>query len=126
MPSIERFIYKFMRCFVNNRVGTYLKELELLNIRAEDNTPFMKGQLVVHETQYMTYKFVIYVGDLVGMPGTAVILTKEDGKEDIIEKNISVGSLKNYNKMEPPVQNFKVNEAKLNEDDLLETYTISG
>ncbi|AYV78271.1 MAG: hypothetical protein Edafosvirus8_21 [Edafosvirus sp.] len=121
--NIGYYIYKYMRKFMNNRIGTYLKEAEVPHLRKDDFSSFVKGQVLVYEEQANTYKFVLYMGEKTA--GTALILTKENPqKEDIIEKTVAVGSLYNFSQMEPIIQNYKANEANLNEDDLLETYTI--
>ena len=44
---------------------------------------------------------------------------------DIIEKTVSKGSLFNYSKYDKIVQNFKPTEVSLNDEDLLEIYTIN-
>jgi hypothetical protein len=123
--NIGYYVYTFMRKFMNNRIGTYLKESEIPHLRKEDNTPPIKGQLLVHEVQFGTYKFVLYISDA-KTPGQSTILTKKDGTNDIIQDFVPSGILYNYNRAEQPTQNFKINEANLNEEDLLETYIITN
>jgi hypothetical protein len=123
--DIGHYIYTYMRMFMNNRVGTLLKETEVKNVRKDDHKPLSKGDVVVHEVQHETYKFVIYVnGD--SQQGKATILTREDqSKKDIIEKEVPITSLFNYSRYDPIVQNYKANEANLNDEDLLEVYEIN-
>jgi hypothetical protein len=47
--NIGDYIFEFMRQFMNNRIGTYLKELEITNIRRDGTPKFMKGDIVVYE-----------------------------------------------------------------------------
>lgn len=122
--NIGKYLYTFMRRFMNNRVGTYLREIEIQNIRRDEQKDFLKGQIVVYEDGSSSYKFVIF-HNLTGI-GVASILTKNDPvNEDIIGMTVPVTSLYGYTKMEPIVQNFKPNESILNEDDLLETYIMN-
>lgn len=120
--NIDYYISMFMRKLMNNRIGTYLSEIESRNVRKDDVRSFQSGQIVVNEVQNETYKFVIY---LESEERSAIILTKEDGKNDIIEKKIPIDTLFNYSRLDNIVQNFKPTEASLNEEDLLETYIIN-
>jgi hypothetical protein len=113
-----------MRMFLNNRVGTYLKEQEIANIRRDDVRDFTKGNILVHEEGSGQYRFVVFMGTT---DGTANILTKgEHTNVDIIDKPVPVTALISYSKAESIAQNFKISEASLNDDDLLETYVIIG
>jgi len=120
--DIGAFIIKYMRKYLHNRIGLYLKETEISNIRKDDTRQFTKGQILVNEDGYGTYKFVLLINV---NNGKAKIITKnKPGDEDFIEKDIPVTSLFNYSKAEIIGQNFKPNEANMNEDDLIETYVI--
>lgn len=122
--DIGKYLYTFMRRFMNNRVGSYLRETEIQNIRRDEQKDFVKGQIVIYEDGSSSYKFVIFLG--LTETGIARILTKNDPiNEDIIEMTVPVTSLYGYTKMEPIIQNFRPNESILNEDDLLETYVIN-
>jgi len=120
--DIKKYIIKYMKQYLNNRVGTYLKETEVSNIRREDTRGFKKGQLVVYEDGYGSYKFVIYVTST--SPEKVTIISKDDSGEFVEHNDIHISSLLNYAKSEQIAQTFKQNEANMNEDDLLETYII--
>lgn len=120
--DIGYYIYTYMRRFIHNRVGTVTKEHETKNVRKDDHTPFHKGEILVHEFQYDTYKFVVFLG---ADKGFAQVLTKDDPTKGVVEKKVPVDQLFNYSKYEPIAQTYKPNEANLAEEDLLETYTIS-
>lgn len=124
--DIKKYIVKYMTKFLHNRTGTYLREAEVLNIRRDDTREFKKGQLVVYEDAYGTFKFVIYLETQPN--GLAKILTKNDPADlDIIEDNkVPITALLNYSRAEPIYQTFKSNEANMNEEDLLETYVIKN
>lgn len=121
--DIKKYIIRYMKKFLNNRVGTYLRETEIANIRREDTRGFKKGQLIVHEDGFGSYKFVLFVSP--ANNENVVIMTKDDSGE-FTENTVHVSSLINYSKSEPIAQTFKQNEANMNEDDLLETYIIKG
>lgn len=121
--NIGDYIFEHMRQFLNNRIGTYLKELEMPNIRHDGTQTFTKGDIVVYEESNNTYRFVMYIET--DANGQAKILTKsKQSNNDIILQNVPETSLFNYSKVEPIVQNFKPNEANINEEDILETYVL--
>ena len=124
--DILYFIEKYMRKFVNNRIGTYLKELEVPNIR-RDYSEFTEGQILVHEIGASAYKFVILLKD--NGDNTCKILSKIDSStssevDKFKEETVSKGSLYGYLRSENIEQTFKPNEINLNEEDLLETYLV--
>lgn len=120
--DIGYYLYTYMASLLNNRIGTYLTELEVKNVRKDDAKPFEKGQIVVHEKPSETYKFVVFVEQT----GSSVtILTKEDPrKPDIIQTTVERSELFNYSRYDTILQNYKPAEANLNEEELLETYVV--
>jgi len=130
--DIEKYFIKYMAKFMNNRIGTYLKEQEIIHIRSDDLREFKKGQILVHEEGTGLYRFVLYLDT---NNGTATVLTKnrtaqndpqyiDKDNEIIIEKQVQITTLSNYSLTEPIVQNFKVSESNLTEENILETYNI--
>lgn len=120
--DISHYIYTYMGKLLNNRVGTYLTEIEGKNVRKDDTKEFKQGQIVVQEIQNETYKFAIYVSQ---NNNQVTILTKEDqNKNDMIEKKVAKDVLFNYSRYDNIVQNYKPMEANLNEEELLETYVV--
>lgn len=120
--DIGHYFIHFMNKYVHNRIGTYLKEGEIANIRREDKRDFIKGQIVVYEAGYGAFKFALYLSVNAGNASILSKTTPED--KDYITENVAITSLHNYSKAEPILQTFKPTEASLNEDDLLETYII--
>jgi hypothetical protein len=130
--NIEEYFINYMRKYMNNRIGTYLKEQEIIHIRNDDLREFKKGQIVVHEEGTGIYRFVLYIDT---KDGVAKILTKDktsqndhdyvDTDVDIIDKDVQITTLKNYSLTEPIVQNFKPTESNLSEENILETYNIT-
>ena len=121
--NIGEYMYQHMRFFMNNRIGTYLRELETWYIRKNDNKQFAKGQLVVYEDSSSSYKFVMYITQT----GSEVtVLSKNDPENaDITEMKIQVTSLYAYSKSEHIAQFYKQNDGLLNDDELMETYVIA-
>ena len=120
--NIGEYIVKHMGMFMNNRVGTYLNDIETKNIRKDDKSQFRKGEIAVYEESHDTYKFCMYNGR---EGNTAVIYTKNDPKnKDIIKKNMNYLDLIHYSRYDKIIQDYQPHVANLNEDDLLETYIV--
>lgn len=119
--DIFHYIKKYMSRFVNNRVGTLLKESEISNIRRDD-TDFKVGRIVVQEIAADTYKFIL-IQKIHDDGINASILTRDsDGK--LCDTTVAINSLIGYSKLEKIEQQFKANEISLNDEDLLETYLV--
>jgi hypothetical protein len=125
--EIGPYIAKYMRMFMNNRVGTLLIEDEVANIR-DESVDFTKGQIVVETVQSGTFKFVLF---LETNGPKATILTRNEiiryndrSDAEIVEKQVPRDSLRSYSKYMPIDQTYKP-EALMNEDKLLETYIIN-
>ena len=119
--SISPYISKYMTMFMNNRIGTYVKELESTFIRKE-NKVFIKGQIAIYEEGNGENKFVLYLGT--DANSMATILTKEDiNNADYIQMQVHISSLYNYAKTENILQ---INNPliKYDEENKLEEYNI--
>lgn len=123
--NIGEYFPKFMTRFVNNRIGTLLRENEIQNRRDILHNELKKGDIIVHQDMHGGYKFGLYLKD--NLNGTAHILTKNmhgpNPPQDTIQ--VQKATLFGYSISEPVQQYFKPNEALLNEDELLETYILS-
>jgi hypothetical protein len=130
--DLEMYFIKYMSKFMNNRIGSYLKEQEVIHIRNDDLREFKKGQIIVQEEGNGIYKFVLYLDTV---DSVATVLSKDrtsqndpqyvdKDNETIIQKQVQVTTLRNYSLTEPIAQNYKMNETNLNEESILETYNI--
>ena len=121
--NIGVYLILYMRQYMNNRIGTYLKEQEYVNVRKDDMRSAKPGQIVVLDEGNGTYRFVLF--KMVDN-GVAKILTKDESinAEEIIDKDVPITNLHNYSRHEPILQNYKLNEANLTEEAIIETYTI--
>ena len=109
-----------MNIFVNNRVGTYLKETEVANVRRDMINEFRRGQIVVELVDLNTYKFAIILSHDGIM---CEILSRDDGN-NIIKKSVNKSAILAYSKTEAVQQTFKAGEGSLSDEDLLETYVM--
>jgi hypothetical protein len=120
---IQNYITKYMRRFMNNRIGTFLKETEYANVRKDDSSTMKPGQIVVQDQGVGNNKFVLYLGS--DSTGSATILTREEPTgNEIIDKNVPLTSLYNYSRFESIQQNYNVEDGNLSEDSILETYNL--
>jgi hypothetical protein len=137
---VDYYIHKHMRRFLHNRVGTYLKEIEVQDFRRNMGGDFKRGELVVYEANNDTFEWVIFDGlakektkeeetkeadKAKYKTGVARILTRHKANSDVIEdREVPIGNLHRFTKHIRIEQNFKPAESNLNEDELLETYKI--
>jgi hypothetical protein len=121
--GINECIYTTMRQFMNNRIGTILSKQEQENY-SRIGKNFANGNLVVYEESPGVFKFVLF-RNISPSTGMAHILTHNDHTSvDIVSTNVPIGNLYEYSKIQPIKQNYKPNEAKLDENELLETYNL--
>jgi len=124
--NIAYYIRKFMTHFMNNRVGGPLNDLEINNIKRGSVKQFTKGQIVVYNDSDGVEKFVIHVGTMSN--GSARIVTRDGldpNTSNFIEKEVDPASLTEYSTVEKVKQNFNMTTSNMNEESLLETYTIA-
>lgn len=123
--NIAYYIRQYMTMFLNNRIGTPLNESETNNVKKGNIKQFRRGQIVVMTDQDGIDKFVLHVKTK--KSNIAHIVTKDTidpNTSNFIEKNIPISSLNDYSILEPIKQRYKINESNLNEESLLETYTV--
>lgn len=124
--NIGNYIKQFMSMFMNNRIGTLLKDGEIGNLRRGSGYNFKKGQLIAHETGYERYEFVTFVGKDSTNRQKAKVLKRVNKNGDIQEDSVHLSSLIDYPQNYPVKQVFKPNEAVISDEGLLETYKLSG
>ena len=130
--NLDNYFIKYMSKYMNNRIGTYLKEQEIIHVRNDDLRQYSRGQMVVYEEGTNIYKFVLYLDTT---DGVATVLTKDKTSqndpninkddEEIVQKQVQITTLSNYSLTEPIVQNFNVGESNPSEENILETYNIN-
>jgi len=121
--DIGPYISEHMSMFINNRIGTYLSDNEVNNIRQDGGQSFKNGNMCVYETQHDTYNFVIYLGEDKNNPNQAEIITKNNPDSDKYDRQtVSKGLLYKYLGMIK--QSYKPNQSNPDENNLLETYIM--
>lgn len=124
--NIGYYISKYFRRFLNNRIGTTLTEQEIFNIITNGNTNYKQGEIMAHEHQHNTYKFVLFVRPSPEEGKQCVILTKTNEKDEkFIEQTVPASELHQYRDTEPIHQTFKFNEFDIDATTVLETYILT-
>ena len=113
--------FKYFGCFVNNRIGDVLKLSEKENIRTSNT--FKKGQIIAFTDSFNSLKFGIYKEKISNSMNNIIYI--KDGNSKLEEKTVPDGNINNYLQPETIEQKYKPNESNLNEEDLIETYSIN-
>ncbi len=125
--SYEEIIRDNLIKYVHNRIGTPLKEQEKNYIRKMDTRQYRKGEMIVHEDRYDTYKFVLYLGDdedkMKIKIATSTPKTGGESKE-VIMRTVPKELTYKYSNDEVIYQEPKPGEPGQNLDYLLETYRL--
>jgi hypothetical protein len=111
---IENYLSKFM----NNRIGTILTKQEHEDINKLGKN-FNKGDLIVYEEEAGVFKFVQFI-----RTNNGIASVYSQSGNNITRIQVQVGNLYEFSKLQPIKQNYKPNEAKMDDSDLLETYMI--
>jgi hypothetical protein len=120
--NIDYYIYRYMKTLLNNRIGTYLSELEAKNIR---DGPVNPGEIVVYVSGSGIYQYALFLEefDKDGIKSVKILIKNNPKDDDLVIVETTIDTLKKYNDV--IVQNYKPNESNLNEEDLLETYVVN-
>ena len=147
--NISYYIQEYMKCFMNNRIGTMLKESEKQNVRQSNGNDFIRGEIAVYTDSYATNKFCLYLGtsNIPNIPNTTNtqnipnttnttnttniqtpslsinVLTRDNDNSDIIIKNLPLGRLYKYTTIVE--QTPTVNNGNINGQNPLDTYKIN-
>ncbi|AYV79284.1 MAG: hypothetical protein Faunusvirus8_1, partial [Faunusvirus sp.] len=122
--NVEYYIFKYMRRFMNNRVGTLLRDNEKqIFQRNQGIYDAVKGDMIVYKVrdEYFTWGiFYKSIGD-----NKCIILTKDNINDTkCVEKTITSDKVAKYSDYENVEQNYAQIRAKLGEDDLIEIYAL--
>jgi hypothetical protein len=123
--DISYYIRKFMsKYYIHNRIGTPLKVTET-HVKRTGVKDFRKGQIVVMNDSANIDRFVLYISGI--GEHKARVMTRDSidpNKYNIIELDVSIYSLFEYSIVEPIKQDFDVEVYNLNEEALVEIYTL--
>lgn len=125
--DIGQHICENMGMFMNNRIGTHIRESEIRFVKELHTNDFIKGEIVVYNERFGEDKFGLYLEHNKNN-NTHTILTRQVVNnvitENIITKSIAFGNLRGYIMAEPIAQRYNQSSANMNETDLLEIYVI--
>jgi hypothetical protein len=120
--NIGKYIKKHMTMFMHNRIGTLLKESEIVNVQNGIITDMKCGDIVTYRDNDGAQRFCMFIET---KDGKCTIMTRQlHNSPEITSQVAPNGNVGGYSRVNPIVQTFKVNESNLNEEDLLETYAI--
>lgn len=117
----DSLIFENMREYLNNRIGTYLRESEIQFVSDNEEKEFKKGEVIPFFIRDNTYIWAIYLDNAGG--DNVRILTKDpDGNTGIIEMEVHISSCRKYTSSKEVEQDYKPQTAKLSMNARLETY----
>jgi len=125
--SFEEIIRDNLIRYVHNRVGTPLKEAEKNYIRKMDTRQYRKGEMIVHEDRYDTYKFVLYLKEDDDKTKIKIATTQpktDEKRGEVIVRTVPKDLTYKYSNEEIIYQETKTGEPGQNLDYLLETYKL--
>lgn len=116
--DISKWLEHNMSCFMNNRIGDYLKKDEINSVKdITGNEKFNHGDIVVYQEGSDEMKFGLCLED-----GERKILKNQKDGEIIDTKGINIHQ---YSKADPIVQNIKQDGINFTEENMIELYTIN-
>lgn len=120
--DIGKYFIGHMGMFMNNRIGTLLKESEVSSVQTGIVADMKCGDIVTYKDKYGAQRFCMFIST---NTGKCLIMTRTTHNSgDMQKEEIPNGNIGGYSKANPIIQTFKINESNLNEEDLLETYAI--
>ena len=118
--SIEQIIQNNFIKFINNRVGTILRDDEKAYIRKGDVRPFNKGELVIYETKYDTYEIVMYLENF----DEYKCKCASTDKGEMVIKDCQKDLIYHYSENEIIKQDTLPGRPNISLDYIIETYTM--
>jgi hypothetical protein len=123
--TIDKYIKEYFKNYIHNRVGTLLRVSEMPNLvrenpRIDECKP---GKIFIKEIRPDSQYQCVMVGGNPDMAGNVKVYTKNAITDtNYREEIISMGTLFKYSPFEHLEQNYKPDEAKLAESDMLDIY----
>ena len=111
---VKDYIEKYFTRYMNNRIGTFIKDTELLYI--SDKKIFQRGEMILYP-EASSYKW----GLIKSIDGNDCSILC-DNKNTLQQKNLS--GIFAYHQTENIEQTFKPNEPKLSNDAMIEMYIV--
>lgn len=109
--------------FVHNRAGTLLLKSEKENINTMSRPNFTKSKLMVCETRYQEYKWIVYLGPSETSDFKKRIVTRDDNNNINIIREVFTSSLYGYPESERVLPDSS-KQFKYDDNHIYETYTL--
>ena len=122
--DIKKYIAKYFKEFLHNRIGTLLLKSEKDNINMFSKPNFQKGNLMIWQKRYQEYEWVICL-EHVSDTSQIKILCKNNNNNNIEEQNVHISSLYSYPENEKILPETKQN-LKYDEGHIYETYNFNN
>jgi len=122
--NFTRILVRHFTMFLNNRIGTKLKNAEKIYVNKNDDKNFKTGSIVVYEYIHDNYKFVLFDSSIDDNLN-CIIYTRDDsdhGLQKCKQRSVPIGNLHSFEAYEIIVQENKIGGTNFAESNLLETY----
>jgi hypothetical protein len=121
------FIEPYIREYIHNRVGTPIRDLEYNYIKKNDTRPipFKKGELVIYEERFETYKILLFVNTVDSE--NSLCISREDkvsSKYEYVDIRVPTGLLYHYSEYENIKQDGKNGDPFIGYDHIIERYIL--
>ena len=124
--SIEwiSIIEPFIREYIHNRVGTQIRDLELNYVKKNETRPipFKKGELVIYEEKFETYKILLFLTTT--KPELCKCITKNIITSEYEVNEYPIGLLYHYSEYDTIKQDGKQGETIIGYDHIIERYIL--
>jgi hypothetical protein len=117
--SFSEIISRNLVKYINNRVGTFIRDLEVPYIKKNDIRPFKKGQIVVYESKFDTYQILLFIKNS-DIDDNLCICIADNYNEITVNRDL----LYHYSEFEPVKQDLKPGEPMTGIDHIIEKYTL--
>jgi hypothetical protein len=123
--TIEKYIKDHFRKYMHNRIGTLLRTNEISNL-IKENPQLSEcniGKLFIKEIKADSQYQIVMIYDVDATNNNVGILTKNSIDDiNFTREYISINNILKYSPYEHLEQNYKAEEGKLSESDLLDIY----
>ena len=120
----EEILYPFLGRFMNNRIGTPIRAVEINNIDLSNKLSFNKGDICVYEVEDNNFIIVLYIKDNPTNENCYICLSKDRTGNIIKIEDVDKSELYHYSSFDEIQQDIVPGDSALTIDNLIETYII--
>jgi hypothetical protein len=121
--SLQEIIEMNLMNYVNNRVGTSIRDVERDYIRKNDIRPFKRGDIVIYEAMYDTYQILIYYKNI--NENECYCISKENINDKTVEiRKYNKDLIYHYSEYDTIKQDEKLGEPYLSLEYVIESYSL--